>query len=386
MLVSWTVAQEITIKPGDSLWALAQRHDTTVEALMQANGLTSASLTLGMKLQLPSGATTQPATYTVQQGDTLYDIAVAFNLSVDELIAFNNLDGALIRVGQVLALVPSATTPQPELLVVTVKPGDNLWALARQYDVTIAAIITHNDLDQGTVLRPGNTLTIPGRYAGSGEGNLHQGGAAAATITVQKGDSLYQLAHQYNTSVAALMSVNNLKDPNLQVGQTLRVIPSSELLPAAPAVVAAPAPQPQPAVRTGPAPAPTMVWPLRGAITSRFGYRQLRINGTNNHTGLDIDGNVGDPIVSATAGVVTFSGWRGGYGNLVIVQSGNTEYFYAHASQVHVSVGEAVTAGQLIANVGTTGAVTGPHLHFEVRVDNSPVDPLPLLEQQAGPP
>ena len=126
-----------------------------------------------------------------------------------------------------------------------------------------------------------------------------------------------------------------------------------------------------------------MVWPLVGNITSRFGYRRLRIGGTNMHYGLDIDGNTGDPIRSATAGTVTFSGWRGGFGYLVIIENGDTEYFYAHASALLVSVGQRVQPGDLIARVGATGNVTGPHLHFEIRVNGAPVDPLPILEARA---
>lgn len=127
-----------------------------------------------------------------------------------------------------------------------------------------------------------------------------------------------------------------------------------------------------------------MVWPATGIITSRFGWRSLRIGGTNMHYGLDLDGNTGDPIYAATAGVVTFSGWRGGYGNLVIVEADGTEYYYAHASELLVNVGAIVSAGQVIARIGTTGNVTGAHLHFEVRVDGTPVDPLPILEARAG--
>jgi len=80
---------------------------------------------------------------------------------------------------------------------------------------------------------------------------------------------------------------------------------------------------------------------------------------------------------------VTFSGWRGGYGNLVIVSHGDAEYYYAHASALIARVGDVVTPGQLIARVGATGNVTGPHLHFEIRVDGRAIDPLPILEARA---
>jgi len=126
-----------------------------------------------------------------------------------------------------------------------------------------------------------------------------------------------------------------------------------------------------------------LIWPLSGPITSRYGYRSLRISGSNWHSGLDIDGDTGDPIVAAAGGVVTEAGWHGGYGYLVVIQDGDTEYYYAHASEVLVNVGDVVAAGETIALVGSTGNSTGSHLHFEVRVAGEPVDPLPLLEASA---
>ena len=102
------------------------------------------------------------------------------------------------------------------------------------------------------------------------------------------------------------------------------------------------------------------------------------------HYGLDIDGHTGDPIVAAVAGTVTYADWMGGFGKLVIVENGGTEYYYAHASELLVRVGQRVEPGPLIARVGTTGRVTGSHLHFEIRVDGDPVDPLPILEARAG--
>jgi murein DD-endopeptidase MepM/ murein hydrolase activator NlpD len=367
------LAQEIIVKPGDTLWGLAQRHNTTVEAILAANNLTGTDLFPGAILKLPSGAVAQPTSYTVRAGDTLYDIAARFSISVDDLIALNQLEGSLIRVGQQLVVKRGEGEIPAAPLVVTVRPGDTLWALARQHEVSVDALVSANSLTQASVLRPGDQLTIPGRYVGSA-GQTAQGGPVPQTITVARGDSLWTIARRHNTTVAALMSANNLSTTNIQVGQQLRIVPTAELSPAQPK----PAPTPQPQANQ------QMVWPLRGPITSRFGYRQLRINGSNFHSGLDIDGNVGDPIVSATAGVVTFSGWRGGYGNLVVVSTGNIDYYYAHASQLLVSVGQQVQPGQLIAKVGATGAATGPHLHFEVRVDGNPVDPLPLLEQHAG--
>ncbi len=317
-----------------------------------------------------------PLSYTVQPADTLYDIARAHGVSVDDLIAWNDLDGTLIRPGQALVLGAAQDRPAPQPLVVTVQPGDNLWTLARSHDTTVAAIASTNAIDPQATLRLGQTLTIPGRYAAvaAADGSAPSvGGPAATELQVGPGESLWTIARRHGTTVAALMELNGLTSDRLQVGQSLRVLPGN-----APSQALAAAAAPQATV-----PSSGMVWPLVGQITSRFGYRRLRIGGTNMHYGVDIDGNVGDPIRSATAGTVTFSGWRGGFGYLVIVENGNTEYYYAHASQLLVSVGQQVEPGQLIARVGATGNVTGPHLHFEIRVEGTPVDPLPILEARA---
>lgn len=373
--LSTSLAQQTTVvNPGDNLWSLARRHGVTMEALMAANSLATDVVNPGTVLQLPAGATGGAGTYTVKAGDTLYDIAMSVSVSVSDLIAFNNLDGTLIHPGQQLQLAGHPETMTATPLVITIRPGDSLWALGRQHEVAAHLIAEANMMSLDATLRPGNQLTIPGRYSNENAAvNRDIGGAAAPTITVVPGDNLWSIARQYNTSVAALKANNELTSDSLRVGQTLRLIPGTDLLRAAPETAYVPVTD------------AAMVWPASGIITSRFGHRLLRINGTNMHYGLDLDGNTGDPIVAAVAGVVTFSGWRGGYGNLVIVQADGVDYYYAHASELVAQVGQAVQTGQLLAKIGTTGNVTGPHLHFEVRVDGTPVDPLPLLEAKAGP-
>ena len=116
-------------------------------------------------------------------------------------------------------------------------------------------------------------------------------------------------------------------------------------------------------------------WPVSGPVTSGFGIRWGRM-----HEGIDIAVSSGTPVHSAAAGRIAYAGWMSGYGNLVVVHhGGGLATAYGHNTSVTVSVGQDVAAGQEIAISGSTGHSTGPHVHFEVRVNGTPVDPLGYL-------
>ncbi len=126
-------------------------------------------------------------------------------------------------------------------------------------------------------------------------------------------------------------------------------------------------------------------WPVRGVITSEYGYRLDPVFGVYRlHAGLDIAAPGGRPITAADAGVVVSAGWAGGYGNYTCISHGTAAgrslaTCYAHQSAISVRAGDQVGSGQQIGRVGTTGASTGNHLHFEVRIDGTPVNPLDWL-------
>ncbi|EHL10586.1 hypothetical protein HMPREF9629_00801 [Peptoanaerobacter stomatis] len=119
-----------------------------------------------------------------------------------------------------------------------------------------------------------------------------------------------------------------------------------------------------------------------GVLTSYFGYRNHPIlNRKILHTGIDIGGSMGTPIISADNGKVIYAGPKSTYGNTVMIDHGSgVVTLYAHCSSIDVSVGQTVSKGQVIAKVGTSGRSTGPHLHFEVRINGEFTDPLPYVK------
>ncbi|ACK42380.1 MULTISPECIES: murein hydrolase activator EnvC family protein [Dictyoglomus] len=124
-------------------------------------------------------------------------------------------------------------------------------------------------------------------------------------------------------------------------------------------------------------------WPVIGGITSGFGMRRHPLLGGAPlfHTGIDISASYGTPIRAAASGRVIFAGWYGGYGNMIIIDhGGKISTVYGHLSKIVVKVGEEIAEGDVIGYVGSTGLSTGPHLHFEVRINGDPVDPLTWLK------
>jgi murein DD-endopeptidase MepM/ murein hydrolase activator NlpD len=123
-------------------------------------------------------------------------------------------------------------------------------------------------------------------------------------------------------------------------------------------------------------------WPVSGPITSPFGMRFDPVQHHYQlHSGIDVAAPQGVTISAASEGKIIFAGWYGGYGNAIIIDhGGGISTLYGHCSQIFVGVGQEVQRGQAIGAVGMTGDATGPHVHFEVRVNGKPVDPMSYLK------
>lgn len=118
----------------------------------------------------------------------------------------------------------------------------------------------------------------------------------------------------------------------------------------------------------------SLIRPVSGTITSRFGVRSnIR---SSSHTGLDIAAPTGTPVKAASSGTVTFSGWKGSYGYMIVISHGNgVQTYYGHCSKLYAKNGQKVSQGDVVASVGSTGNSTGPHLHLEIRVNGTAYNP-----------
>lgn len=136
---------------------------------------------------------------------------------------------------------------------------------------------------------------------------------------------------------------------------------------------------------SNPAFLPTM-WAHFGKINNEFGFRRNPFGGRGYefHAGLDIGGETGDVVAVPANGIITETGWKGGYGNMIEVDHGNgLKTRYGHLSKIGVTLGEAVQRGQIIGLIGSTGRSTGPHLHYEVRLNDKPINPRRFLPSAA---
>ncbi len=209
--------------------------------------------------------------------------------------------------------------------------------------------------------------------------------------TVRFGDTLEIIAARYELSVDQLMRFNpELNQSPLIVGRQLRLQPTTgssrihsfiSMRPSASGGVSWPETPSYDRFPSRPMETRRWLWPANGVFTSAYGWRWGRM-----HKGIDIANNVGTPILAAQSGQITFAGWSdGGYGYLVeITHPDGSRSLYAHQSRILVQVGEEVSQGQQIGQMGSTGRSTGPHLHFEIHAPGlGAVNPMQFLRPSA---
>lgn len=221
-------SQYYTVQAGDSLWSIAQKFGTTVDMIRSLNNLTSDMLQVGQQLRISGVSTTPPSeeqqyiTYTVQAGDSLYKIAQIYNTTVDAIKSLNNLSSDQLQIGQQLLILVDQNTVTPPITgqYYTVQSGDSLWNIANRFNTTVDAIIQANNLS--TIdLQIGDQLLIPSTITSTPP-------LSENTYTVQSGDSLWSIAKKFATTLGAIKNLNQLTSNSLQIGQVLK-IPTKEM-------------------------------------------------------------------------------------------------------------------------------------------------------------
>ncbi|HOD14175.1 MAG TPA: M23 family metallopeptidase [Spirochaetota bacterium] len=246
-----------------------------------------------------------------------------------------------------------------------IRKNDNLWNIARRFGVHQHLIISINSIDDPDKLKPGRFINVPSRRG--------------IYYKVLRGDTVSRIAGRYRIAGKNIIAHNGLTGRFLKPGQKLflpdvresdaRIVTARTDSRKKGAAVVASIPR-------------IFTWPIRGRITSGFGTRVDPFTRDRRfHCGIDISANVGTPIRAAGNGRIIFNGWKPGYGKVVIIRhEGGYITVYAHNSRNMSPVDSEVSRGDVIAYSGMTGAVTGAHVHFEVRKYVNPLNPMRFLK------
>jgi len=280
----------------------------------------------------------------------------------DEIESFYSLTQ-----GESALIAPSIKNPdllatnRDSIIAYTVESGDTISTIASKFNISANTILWENNLTLKSMIKPGQKLNI-----------LPTSGVKYA---VQKGETVAAIAKKFQSDSEQIVTFNKLASASdIRTGETL-IIPNGVKPAPAQAIVrpsqsiikkiVSPQERPQ---DIGTA----LFWPvLSKRITQYYSWK---------HTGLDVGDKIGNPIYAAESGKVIRAGWTRGYGYNVVIDHGNgMQTLYGHASKLLVQLGQSVSRGEEIAEIGSTGWSTGPHLHVEVKINGSRVNPLNYL-------
>lgn len=252
--------------------------------------------------------------------------------------------------------------PREEIEYYQVKGGDTISTIANHYGISTDTILWANGLTSTDLIKPGQTLTVPP--------------VSGVLYKIQKGDTVASLAKKYKAEENSILEFNQLADASaIEVGDQI-MIPGGQVEPP-------PAPKKSTSgfasIFSGQAPPSARVpegsrllWPTPNHKINQY-YKWA-------HRAIDIEGNYSSPIYAAESGVAEKVGQGRGYGNVIIINhGGGKKTVYAHLSKFFIRQGQSVSKGQTIAMMGCTGWCTGTHLHFEVIINGSKVNPLSYL-------
>ena len=348
-----------TVAQGESLWGISQEAGVSVDAVVAAN-------------HLPEHPVLRPG----------------------QVLVIPAPEVALIPDSAAVAVSSASWTEFSSPRTRTVAPGDSLWGISQEAGVSLDALMAANNLSEGAVLHSGELLVLPAPdmlsapdasvrsnapgsshrtsfTLGGGE-HMSASGTRPRTYTVAYGDTLWDISRDAGVSLGEILAVNQISETDTIHPGDILVLPRGARDPSLPI------PSLPTSVISSMDGAP-MVWPTPQSqrITSGYGPRKHPIFGKPEfHTGVDIGAHWHADVIAAASGIVRFVGSMGGYGRIIILDHGNgLESAYAHLDVTLVTRGQRVEQRQLIGLVGHTGWSTGPHLLFEIRRNGRPVDP-----------
>ena len=255
------------------------------------------------------------------------------------------------------------TQSQPRTLLFSsyaVQKGDVLGEIAQKFGLSVSTLVSVNDIKNIRGILVGHVLKIPNQ-----DGIFY---------SVKSGDTLTSIAENHKASIVEIKAANELFSDKINPNSALFIPGASITWQDTPVVYR---PQAQIIVSRN-----IFDWPLRGRITSNYGYRRSPFSrGYSFHDGLDIAQSMGTPVVPAMAGRVESVGYDNVYGNFVIIRhTDGYKTLYGHLSSYEVRNGAYVDTSTIIGYVGSTGQSTGPHLHFTVYKDGSSINPRSVLK------
>jgi murein DD-endopeptidase MepM/ murein hydrolase activator NlpD len=332
---SWDGGTAIVVAQGETIDTISRRHGVPPQAIMQANNMThAAQLQPGQRLVIPR----------VQQ-----PMAAAPQMSPPTIRVAGPMPAPAGNGGHI------------------VKPGETIYSLARQYRLTPMAIAKANNVGLDHRVKVGDRIVIPGQTSAA-----PRLAAPAPALQPKTAQAAPQIAAKPAPQIAAKPETAPVPKPQSSKVAKVDAPPSANIV----APVADPLPETAPTGTTGNS-SVSLRWPVRGKVIQGFGPKTT--GGQND--GINVAVPEGTPIKAAEDGVVAYAGSElKGYGNLVLVRHSNGFVTaYAHASELSVKKGETIKRGQVIGKAGSTGNVTSPQLHFEVRKGATPVDPTQYL-------
>lgn len=363
-----------TVKSGDTLYGIAFQNDISVNEFLKINNIDDPlkyKLRTGEKLKIYSKGSSNSQsktikTYKVKYGDTLGEIAAKNSMSLNDLLALNGLkNNYVLKVGDTLKLYDNVninTSSKPSqyrtLENYKVKSGDTLSEIALARGMDLVELYSLNNLNDKYILKIGDTLKV---YANSPKTSA----LVTSIYKVKSGDTLYSIAKSHKMDLRSLMQLNNIKNANeykLYIGasikvQTTKMISYSfnddSILPES-----------------------SFIWPYKGIIVSGYGVTSDKLA----NRGINILGDVGDKVVASDDGIVEYADNVRGFGTVIILKHKNGyNTSYAHLSKVNVKLGDIVSKGEYIGDIGNTGMIDRSELYFKISYQGVAIDPTKLL-------